>query len=170
MISTLCDGHKLAVAMVDPGDSHTAGMIRLLTGSKTAAGRGSVVIAQKPTRQSRVNPCYLFSRCFHLVDSSCQNIIKRFSVFVQERKEEKEDKIQAWKHIGDSNFYKSLDHLSFLFKKVTSTFFTTKHMLSEIKTIHRKPVHAKSPNELKGGSSPKHEFFCTYNSFNIKNV
>ena len=72
MISTLRDGHKLAVAMIDPGDSHTAGMIRLLTGSKTAAGRGSVVIAQKPTRQSRVNPCYLFSRCFHLVDSSYQ--------------------------------------------------------------------------------------------------
>ena len=46
-----------------------------------------------------------------------ENIIKRFSVFVSERKEEKEDKINAWKNIGDTNFYKSLDHLAYIFKK-----------------------------------------------------
>ena len=56
MISTLRDGHRLAVAKIDPSDRHTAGPIRLLTGSNTPAGEGFVVIAQKPTRQSRVNP------------------------------------------------------------------------------------------------------------------
>ena len=43
-------------------------------------------------------------------------------------------------------------------------------MLAEIKQIHRTAVHTKSVNQLKGGSSPKHEFFCTYTSFNIKNI
>ena len=68
-----------------------------------------------------------------------ENIIKRFSVFVDEKKEEKEDKIQAWKNVGDTNFYKSLDHLAYIFKKAQPQ--PLKNIFEELKAIARKPIH-----------------------------
>ena len=73
-----------------------------------------------------------------------ENIIKRFSVFVQEKKEEKEDKIQAWKNVGDTNFYKSLDHLAYIFKKAQPQ--PLKNIFEELKAIARKPIRVKSLN------------------------
>ena len=77
-VSPLYGCRKPAVAMFDPGDSHSVGLIRLLTDSNTTAGGGSVVTVQKPTRQSRVNPCYLSQDAFHLVDSIHQNNYNKF--------------------------------------------------------------------------------------------
>ena len=68
-----------------------------------------------------------------------ENIIKRFSVFVDEKKEEKEDKIQAWKSVGDTNFYKSLDHLAYIFKKAQPQ--PLKTIFEALKSIAKKPIH-----------------------------
>ena len=43
-------------------------------------------------------------------------------------------------------------------------------MFEELKLIMRTPANVKNVNQLKGGSDPNHEFFCTYTSFNIKHI
>ena len=83
---------------------------------------------------------------------------------------EKEEKLAAWKAVGESNFFKSLDHRSFFFKKAQRERLTPKNMCEELTTIHRTPFHAKSINQRKGGSDANHEFFSTYSSFNIKHI
>ena len=40
----------------------------------------------------------------------------------------------------------------------------------ELERIAAMPHSAKSVNQLKGGSGPEHEFFCTYSSFKINNI
>ena len=84
-------------------------------------------------------------------------------------KQDKEEKIMSWKGVGESNFYKSLDHRSFFFKKAQRD-TSSKNMFEELKTIARTPIHLKSDCQLKGGSGPDREFFCTYSSFNIKHI
>ena len=85
-------------------------------------------------------------------------------------KREKEDKILGWRAIGETNFFKSLDHRSFFFKKAQRDCLIPKNMFEELKSIHRTPIHLKNDNQLKGGSDPNHEFFSTYTSFNIKHI
>ena len=77
-VSPLSGCINLAVATVDLGDNHPGSPIRSLKGSNTPTGRRVCVIAQKPTRQNRVYPCYLSQDAFHLVDSIRQNICKKF--------------------------------------------------------------------------------------------
>ena len=85
-------------------------------------------------------------------------------------KRDKEDKILGWRAIGEINFFKSLDHRSFFFKKAQRDCLTSKNMFEELKSIHRAPFHSKTINQLKGGSDANHEFFSTYTSFNIKHI
>ena len=46
------------------------------------------------------------------------NSFKKLGVkFCSELRQDKQDKIAEWKQLCESNFYKSLDHRSFFFKK-----------------------------------------------------
>ena len=98
------------------------------------------------------------------------NILKRFTEHVTSMKRDKEDKILGWRTIGETNFFKSLDHRSFFFKKAQRDCLIPKNMFEELKSIHRTPIHLKTDNQLKGGSDANHEFFSTYTSFNIKHI
>jgi len=46
----------------------------------------------------------------------------------------------------------------------------TKKQLAELQRIVSAPISHKSENQLKGGSSPEHEFYCTYSSFKINYI
>lgn len=85
-------------------------------------------------------------------------------------KQEKTDKIADWKAICETNFTKSLDHRSFFFKKEQRELLPVKKQLAELERIANTPISEKSLCQLKGGSSPQHEFYCTYTSFKIKNI
>ena len=97
-------------------------------------------------------------------------ILKRFTDFVHNMKREKSEKIAGWRVVGETNFYKSLDHRAFFFKKAQRDCLGQKSMFDELKAIYKVPHYSKSVNQLKGGSGPDHEFFSSYTSFNLKNI
>ena len=70
----------------------------------------------------------------------------------------------------EANFLKSLDHRSFFFKKEQKDLLPQKKQQAELEKIANSPVSMKNLNQLKGGSSSEHEFFCTYTSFKMNNV
>ena len=65
---------------------------------------------------------------------------------------------------------KSLDHRSFFFKKEQKELLPAKKQHMELERISQMPLSRKSVNQLKGGSSPENEFYCTYTSFKINHI
>jgi len=78
--------------------------------------------------------------------------------------------VGEWRKCCEQNFYKSLDHRQFIFKEVQKKQYPNKKQIEELKKIQSVPAKEKSLNELKGGSSKQHEFYCTYSSFNMGNL
>lgn len=87
-----------------------------------------------------------------------------------ELSQDKADKLAEWKQLCESNFVKSLDHRSFFFKKEQKELLPAKKQQLELERISNTPLSRKSVNQLKGGSSPEHEFYCTYTSFKINHI
>lgn len=99
-----------------------------------------------------------------------KNWIQRLETHLNELKSDKADKIAEWKQLCESNFVKSLDHRSFFFKKEQKELLPAKKQQAELERISSTPLSQKSINQLKGGSSPDHEYYCTYTSFKINHI
>ena len=89
---------------------------------------------------------------------------------MSELKQDKAEKVPEWKQTCDSNFVKSLDHRSFFFKKEQKDLLPARKQQAELERIANTPLSQKSVCQLKGGSSPDHEFYCTYTSFKINHI
>ena len=75
-----------------------------------------------------------------------RNWIKRVEDHLNELKENKEDKINEWKQLCESNFTKSLDHRSFFFKKEQKDLLPQKKQQAELERIANTPLSQKSVN------------------------
>jgi len=99
-----------------------------------------------------------------------KNWIDRLDTHLKDLQQEKADKISDWRQLCQANFSKSLDHRSFFFKKEQKDLLPQRKQQAELERIASTPISAKSVNQLKGGSSAEHEFYCTYTSFKINHI
>lgn len=111
--------------------------------------------------ENMMEKLYKFTHKF--IDIVQNRIQKRLDTF----NEEKKKKLPEWRKCCEINFTKSLDHLSFIFKSVQKNKTKKSSIEDEIKKIEAQNPKTKSLNELKGGNSKEHEFFCTYANFNM---
>ena len=119
-------------------------------------------------------PCLTYKKINKMIGKMpvelIKNWIQRLETHLNELKLDKADKIAEWKQLCESNFVKSLDHRSFFFKKEQKELLPAKKQHSELERIASTPLSRKSVNQLKGGSSAEHEFYCTYTSFKINHI
>ena len=66
---------------------------------------------------------------------------------------------------GEQNFWKSLDTRQFFFKDQQKKLMAAKKQNDELRKIAGLATRHKSLNQLKGGSSKDHEFFCTFQTY-----
>jgi len=73
-------------------------------------------------------------------------LVQRLGDHLNDLKQEKADKIAEWKQLCESNFFKSLDHRSFFFKKEQKDLLPIRKQLAELERIASTPLSAKSEN------------------------